>query len=153
MPTDRKLPTDKVIATLNRILELELAGVVRYTHYALMVFGHSRIPIIHWMRTQATESLAHGSEAGEWVTTLGGHPSLKIGKLLETHAHDISQILRESLEHERESLTAYNDLLDLVEGRHVALEEYARGQILAEEMHVAEVEKMIRKPGELKPAG
>ena len=33
-----------VIATLNEILELELAGVVRYSHYSLMIFGHARHP-------------------------------------------------------------------------------------------------------------
>lgn len=33
---------------LNRImeLELELAGVVKYTHYSLMVYGYNRIPIV-----------------------------------------------------------------------------------------------------------
>jgi bacterioferritin len=40
---------DAVLATLNRIMELELAGVVRYTHYALMVYGYGRIPIVGWM--------------------------------------------------------------------------------------------------------
>ena len=38
--------------SLNTILELELAGVVRYLHYSLMVFGHARIPIIGWMLTK-----------------------------------------------------------------------------------------------------
>ena len=32
--------------TLNRIMEFELAGVVRYTHYALMVYGFGRIPTL-----------------------------------------------------------------------------------------------------------
>ena len=45
-----------VIQKLNRILELELAGVVRYTHYALMVYGINRIPIVKWLEKQAEES-------------------------------------------------------------------------------------------------
>lgn len=53
----------KIIEALNKILELELAGVVRYTHYALMVYGYSRIPIISWLRSQATESLYHANRA------------------------------------------------------------------------------------------
>lgn len=89
-----------VIKVLNNILEAELAGVVRYTHYALMVFGYNRIPIVSWMREQANESLLHANEAGEMITHLGRHPSLGIGPLLETHGHDIGDILRESLEHE-----------------------------------------------------
>jgi bacterioferritin len=139
----------KVVSVLNRVLEMELAGVVRYTHYSLMVYGYSRIPIVSWLRAQATESMAHATEAGEWITTLGDHPSLGIGPLLETHNHDIGQILRESMEHERASLKIYYELLDLVKDKHVALEEYARGKILQEEMHLGEVDKMLRKPGDV----
>lgn len=145
--------TDKksAIEILNRIMELELAGVVRYTHYALMVFGYNRIPIVSWLDGNASESLAHAKRAGEFVTMLGGHPSLKIGTLLETHQHDIGDILRESLEQESTTLAAYYDLLKLVEGNSVTLEEYAREMILLEETHLDEVNKMLRKPGEIEP--
>lgn len=135
-----------VLTTLNRILEMELAGVVRYTHYSLMIFGYNRIPIVSWMRGQATESLAHAQEAGEKITHLGEHPSLAIGPLLETHRHDIGDILREALEHEQGSLAHYRSLLELVEGRSAFLEEYARQMVFQEEAHVGEVEKMLRRP-------
>ena len=130
-----------VIEVLNKVLETELAGVVRYTHYSLMVFGYNRIPIVSWMRGQATESLNHAVEAGELITHLNGHPSLGIGPLLETHRHDIGDIMKESLEHEMLALTAYNKLLDLVNGQHVMLEEYARRMIALEEMHLGEVKE------------
>lgn len=138
---------DHVIAKLNEILEYELAGVVRYTHYSLMVFGHNRIPIVAWLREQATESLTHANQAGEHITTLGGHPSLKISTLLETHKHSINDILQESLEHEKIQVENYKTLLKLVEGQSVYLEEYARLMITDEETHISEVEKMLRKPG------
>ena len=140
---------DKVVGILNRILEAELAGVVRYTHYSFLVFGFGRIPIVSWLRGQANEALAHATAAGEWVTTLGAHPSLAIGPLLESHKHDIGDIQRESLEAEGAALQLYRDLLRAVEGKHVALEEFARGMIMAEEMHQAEVDKMLRRPGEM----
>ncbi len=139
------------IEVLNKIMELELAGVVRYTHYSLMVFGYGRIPIVSWLKGNGDESLAHASKAGEFVTMLGGHPSLKIGPLLETHKHDIGDILRESLEQERSTLEAYYELLSLSEGKSVSLEEYAREMILLEELHLDEVNKMLRKPGEIAP--
>ncbi len=139
--------TEKVIAHLNRILELELAGVVRYTHYSLMVFGYNRIPIVSWLRSQATESLDHANKAGELITHLGGHPSLKIGRLLETEMHNVGEILTESLEHEEVALEAYQTLLSDVEGHSVMLEEYAREQIYTEELHLGEVDKMLRVPG------
>ena len=137
-----------VFEELNKIMETELAGVVRYTHYSLMVFGYNRIPIVSWMHGQATESLNHAIEAGELITHLNGHPSLGIGPLLETHQHDIGDIMKESLEHEKLALLAYNKLLELVNNKHVMLEEYARRMIALEEMHLGEVQKMLRKPGD-----
>lgn len=140
---------DAAIALLNEILETELAGVVRYTHYSLMVFGHNRIPITGWLRSEANTCLSHANEAGELVTHFGAHPSLKIGALLETHKHGINDILIESLEAEKAGLTLYKKLLDLVAGRSVMLEEYARKMISEEELHLGEVNKMLRKPGEI----
>lgn len=150
MSTEKELDKDKVIHILNRILEMELAGSVRYTHYSLMVFGYNRIPIVGWLREQATESLAHAGAAGEMITSLGGHPSLGIGPLLETHKHDIGDILRESLDHERAGIQLYRNLLEAVEGQSVWIEEYARQMIQQEETHAYEVDKMLRRPGELK---
>jgi bacterioferritin len=145
---DAKL-TKKVIEALNKILELELAGVVRYMHYSFMIFGHNRIPIVAWLREQATESNAHAVQAGEHITTFGGHPSLKIGALLETSQHDVNEILKEAYEHEKVGLRAYYDLLELTAGKSILLEEYARDQIAAEEMHLADIRKMMRKPGSI----
>lgn len=139
------------IDALNRIMELELAGVVRYTHYSLMVYGYTRIPIVGWLKENAQEGLAHAHKAGELVTLLGGHPSLKIGQLLETEKHDIGDILRESLEHEKTALVAYYDLLKICEGKSVLLEEYAREMIVQEELHLDEVNKMLRRPGAIEP--
>ncbi len=134
-----------VIEVLNRILELELAGVVRYMHYSFMIFGPSRIPITAWLRAQSDESRNHAVLAGEHITTLGGHPSLDIGELLETHKHTIDDILKEALAHEEVGLGEYRRLLDMVAGKNVLLEEFARGQIAAEEQHLADIRKMMRR--------
>ena len=148
----KEIDKNAAIGILNRIMELELAGVVRYTHYALMVFGYNRIPIVSWLNAQADESLLHARQAGELITGLGGHPSLGIGPLLETHQHDIGAILRESLAHEREALDAYYQLLDCVRDKDVRLEEYARTLIAEELTHQDEVDKMLRKPGQTQTA-
>ena len=139
----------KVVETLNKILEMELAGSVHYTHYSFMVFGYTRIPIVDWLLSQADESMMHAREAGEMVTQLGAHPSLSIGPLLETHKHDIGDILRESLGHEKATLRYYEELLALVEGADVMLEEFARDHIALEVKHIGEVDKMLRKPGDI----
>jgi bacterioferritin len=144
---EKSLDTKAALEVLNRILELELAGVVRYTQYSFMVFGYTRIPIVSWLRGQADESLLHAQEAGELVTQLGGHPSLGVGPLLETHQYEIGDILRESLEHEEAGIAAYRELLAVAEGRSILLEEYARRLIGDETKHVGEVHKMLRPPG------
>src|SRR5213082_339174 len=144
-----KMDNAAVMALLNEILETELAGVVRYTHYSLMVFGYSRIPIVSWLRGEATTCLSHANDAGEMVTHLGEHPLLKIGALLETQKHGIDDILIESLDAEKTGLALYKKLLDLVRDRSVFLEEYARKMIAEEEQHLGEVNKMLRKPGEI----
>ena len=142
----------QAVEILNRIMELELAGVVRYTHYSLMVYGYNRIPIVSWLKSNADEGLVHAHKAGELVTLLGGHPSLKIGPLLESAKHDIGDILRESLEHEKAAVAAYFELLKVAEGGvSVLLEEYARDMIVDEELHLDEVDKMLRKPGDVQP--
>jgi bacterioferritin len=144
-----KAQTTRVVDTLKRILELELAGLVRYLHYSFMIFGHNRIPIVAWLRAQAQEAQVHAVQAGEHITNLGGHPSLKIGPLLETHRHNVDEILREALTHEEEGLGEYRKLLAAVAGRNIMLEEYARAQIAAEEAHVADIGKMLRRPGSI----
>ena len=145
----RAMDKDRVVALLNGILEQELAGVIRYTHYSLLVYGFGRIPIVSWLRDQANESLAHAQQAGEMITLLGAYPSLEVGPLLDSHKHDIGAILRESLETEGRTLDFYRTLLTEVEGCSVALEEYCRQMIYAEEVHASEVDKMLRRPGEV----
>jgi len=142
-----ELDKERAVHLLNRILEAELAGVVRYTHYSLLVFGPNRIPIVSWLREQAAESLTHAQQAGEMITLLGEYPSLAIGRLLDSHQHDVGAIMRESLENE--ALALYCELLKCAQGRSVILEEYARQMVYAEELHASEVDKMLRKPGEV----
>ena len=64
--------TEKVCNILNEIMEYELAGVVRYTHSAMMVSGPYRLPIVQFLKEQATESLIHAQQAGVllWVWTV-----------------------------------------------------------------------------------
>jgi bacterioferritin len=138
------LDIKKANKTLSSIMEYELAGVVRYTHYALMVTGPNRIPIVQFLKDQATESLLHAQQAGEILTGLEGHPSLKIAPIEESHKHSIYDILVESSNHETAALNLYKELLSIVEGCSVYLEEYARGMIGQEELHGLELRKMLR---------
>ena len=133
-----------IIKKLSKIFELELSGVIRYTHYSLMIFGHNRLPLVTFFKEQATESLTHANLAGEHITGLGGHPPLNTNNNKETFKHDIKDILHETLQHEKKAIQIYYELLELVKEKSVYLEEYARTMIGQEELHVLEVEKMLK---------
>ncbi|KKD34887.1 MAG: ferritin-like domain-containing protein [Limnoraphis robusta] len=140
----RELDTQKTISLLNAIMEFELAGVVRYTHYSLMVTGPNRLSIVQFFQAQATESLLHAQQAGEILTGLEGHPSQKIAPIEETFQHTVKDILQESLNHEKTALALYKDLLHVVEDASIYIEEYARTLIGQEELHGLEIKKMLR---------
>ena len=135
---------DKIIDLLSKIYDLELNGIIRYTHYSLMIFGPNRLPLIDFFRAQASESLVHANLAGEHITGLDGHPPLNINNIQETHKHDIVDILNESLTHEQEAIDTYYQLLKVVEDSSIYLEEYCRTMIAQEESDYIEMKKLLR---------
>jgi len=144
-----KNKTNEVIETLNKIMEYELSGVVRYTNYALMITGRDRLSLAAFFKEQANESLLHAQEAGEIVTGLEGHPSLNISIIEESNKHSTVDLLNESSNHEKEAVALYKLLLDIVKDESIYIEEYARGMIKAEEMHAIEVTKMLKDYAEV----
>jgi len=143
----KEINSELVCNILNEIMEYELAGVVRYTHSAMMVSGPYRLPIVTFLKEQAAESLMHAQQAGELIVGLDGHPSQKIAKIKETHRHAIEDILGESLDHEIHALNLYKKLLENVADRSIYLEEYARGLIGEEEQHSLELKAMLKDFG------
>ena len=141
------MDTEQVCGILNGIMEYELAGVVRYTHSSLMISGPYRIPIVTFLKEQASESLLHSQQAGELLVGLDGHPSLRIAKIEETHRHSIKDILEEAMEHELHALSLYKELLQNVANRSIYLEEYARSLIGEEEQHALELKAMLKDFG------
>ena len=140
----KDLNVNKTINILNEILQYELAGVVKYTHFALMVAGPNRITLDNFFKAQATESLEHALQAGELLTGLGGHPSQKIPNIKEPNQHSINNLLEESMSHENEAVKLYQKLLKESQEKSLYIEEYAREMIKTEEMHSLEVKKMLR---------
>ena len=49
----KELDKGKTISALNEILKYELAGVVKYTHFALMVTGPNRLSLDKFFKEQA----------------------------------------------------------------------------------------------------
>jgi len=140
-----KFDVDRVTEQLNRILQMELAGVIYYTHYSFMIYGHARIPITQWLQENATESLAHAQEAGQMIMRLHKRPELGIAKLPITRHNTIDQILTESVEREEAGVQLYRDLMEMVKDKSITLEEYAQRLVAAEVVHIREMELMLMK--------
>ena len=149
-----KLDTKAVAATLNKILEFELAGMVRYTHYSLMIYGYNRIPIVSWLRAQATEGAGPRPAGGR-----ADHPARRApvtgdrpapGDAQARHRRHPARSDAARARHARSSTTSCSKQ---VEGNSILLEEYARELIRTEEQHLGEVDKMLRKPGDIGKAG
>ena len=138
------LDVNKAIKVLNKIIQYELSGVVRYTHYALMVTGRDRLSLTQFFKDQASESLLHAQQAGELVTGLGGHPTLEISFIEESNKHSSVDLLNESANHEKEAIELYKELCKVAHGQSIYIEEYSREMIKAEEMHSLEIQKMLK---------
>lgn len=140
--SNKNLP--ETLKILNDILKTELSGVVRYTHYALMIVGRDRLTLKNFFEAQANESLAHARQAGDILTGLGGHPSVEISIIEETNKHAAVELLKESAEHENLAVELYKKLLETIEGESIFIEEYAREMIKSEEIHSMELSKMLK---------
>ena len=140
----KQIDHEQVVGLLQDIVAFELAGVIRFTHYGLMVTGPLRIPLVAFFQEQAVESLQHAQRAGEILTGLGGHPEMQVPPIVETHQHSVAAILEESYAHESAAIEKYYALVELTHDRSVFLEEFARSMVATEEEHVLELRKMMR---------
>ncbi len=139
----QKSSNPEAMECLEKIFQAEMSGIIRYLHYSFMIMGHNRIPIQKWFRDQAQESMGHATMIGEKITSLGGHPPVVSARIEETNAHEVDQILQESLGFEAATLELYKKLVHLA-GDDIALEEMAREFVRTETEHVDEVQKMLR---------
>lgn len=145
MARERPFDVAAAVDRLGKILEMELATIVYYTHYAFMIYGHARIPIRSWFNEQATESLTHAQEAGDLIVHLGHRPKMGIAALPTTHHNTIDEILAEAVEREEHGVQLYRDLLDLIKDKSPVLEEYATRLIAVEATHVSEMRLMLMR--------
>ncbi|MDX1484388.1 MAG: ferritin-like domain-containing protein [Alphaproteobacteria bacterium] len=145
MTRERNFDVARAVAQLNKILQMELATVVYYTHYAFMIYGHARIPIRSWFNDQAGESLAHAREAGDLIVHLGHRPEMGIAPLPETQHNSIDEILNEAVMREEAGVELYRQLLEMIKDKSTVLEEYATRMIAAEAIHVSEMQLMLMR--------
>ena len=138
--------TNRTVAVLNRLLEAELAGVVRYTHYSFLVFGFGRIPIVSWLRG-AGDRIARARAAGRRLDHDARRATRRwrSGRCSTRTRPTSAPCCASRCRPRAPPCALYRELLDVVAGNSVALEEFARQMIQAEELHAAEVDKMLQE--------
>jgi bacterioferritin (cytochrome b1) len=125
-PGQSTLDTEATVEVLNRILHMELSGVMQHFHHRW---------VARWLRTSRPRAVA----VGQHIASLQGGTAVDVGDLMEEALAGSAEILNVALAHEEERLGEYRKLLELVTGRSNGLETFARTQIAADERMLAEL--------------
>lgn len=120
------LDKEATVEVLNRILHFELSGVMQHFHHRW---------VSRWLKASRPRAIA----VGQHIASLQGGPAVDVSHLMEDALGESASILNAAMAHEEERLLEYRRLLELVEGRSVGLESFARTQIAADEQMLAEL--------------
>jgi bacterioferritin len=111
---------------LNRILHVELAGVMQHFHH-------------HWMSRWLQSSRPRAIAVGQHIASLTGGPAVGVDDLMSEALASADTMMEAARGYEQRRVDEYRKLLELVAGRSEGLEAFARAQIAAEERHAAEL--------------
>jgi beta-phosphoglucomutase-like phosphatase (HAD superfamily) len=110
------LDTAATVEALNRILHLELDGVMQESQHL-------------WMARWLQPSRARAVAIGEQISSLTGGPSLAVDALMGQAIASADELLDAARDREVKRVAEYRKLLELVAGRNPALEAFARNQL------------------------
>ena len=137
------MPNAELIESLNRVLSLELAGVIQYLQHSFLVTGPEREVFKEFFRDMSGEARDHAAMLGDKIVALGGVPTVEPGEIRQ--ATELPEMLRQDLELERTALEAYTaawrTCTDNELGTRFLLEE----RIASEQRHVEEFEKLTNE--------
>ncbi|MBC8145105.1 MAG: ferritin-like domain-containing protein [bacterium] len=137
--------TNEIICNrLNEILALEISGALMYLHYSYYIYGHARIPIVGWLRSQSSEGMTHATEVGDKIISFGGDPVTAGSNKFNPSFESLDDMLRQTLRLEKEAFDAYAKLLGEVESENLVLRVFLENKIAEESEHIEEIEKMLR---------
>ena len=134
---------DKVVATMNEALKLELTSAMRYLDFSFRVFGPTRKPVVSHFLEEAKESFDHATMLGDKIVALGGTPVVA-GDVPKEKPKGLDEILKLAVENEEAALRIYTKLLDMVQDE-THLRVLFENQVLAEREHFEELSKMLRR--------
>ena len=120
------LDRDATVEVLNRILHVELSGVMQHFHHRWMS---------NWLQSSRPRAIA----IGQHIASLTGGPSMGVDALMDDALASAENMMDAVRGYEQRRVEEYRKLLELVAGRSEGLEAFARAQIAAEDRHAAEL--------------
>jgi bacterioferritin len=133
--------TVHVIDALNQTIALEHTASLQYQQHALLVRGPWRKVFAAFFHAESHGALDHAHKFGQKVAALGGVPTIEVGAPVR-QSLDLTEMLRQDLELERQAMQAYLEAHALAEG-DVALRTMLETHIDDEQRDIEELEMYL----------
>ncbi|MDP3723393.1 MAG: ferritin-like domain-containing protein [Candidatus Omnitrophota bacterium] len=137
------LDKTKIIALMNEGLEMEYASHIQYVTQAAMTTGPYAEGLIARFEEIASDEAEHAKILRARIAALGGVPTTKVGQI-QVHK-DSLQAVKINLKYERETVTFYRKLLNLIPHDEVILYEAVEHVLQDSQEHVEELERLVGK--------
>ena len=133
----------KVIKLMNEGLEMEYASHIQYVTQAAMTTGPYAEGLIARFEEIASDEMEHAQILRDRIAALGGVPTTKVGEI-KIHK-DSLQAVKINLKYERDTVTFYRKLLNLIPHDEVILYEAVEHVLQDSQEHVEELERLVGK--------
>jgi len=137
------LEKEKIIALMNEGLEMEYASHIQYVTQAAMTTGPYAEGLIARFEEIASDEAEHAKILRARIAALGGVPTTKVGQI-QVHK-DSLQAVKINLKYERDTVTFYRKLLNLIPHDEVILYEAVEHVLQDSQEHVEELERLVGK--------
>ena len=133
----------KIVALMNEGLEMEYASYIQYVTQAAITAGPYAEGLIARFEEIASDEAEHAKILRQRIAALGGTPTTKVGEI-QIHK-DSLQAVKLNLRYERETVTFYRKLLNLIPHDEVILYEAIEHVLQDSQEHVEELERLAGK--------
>ena len=133
----------KIIQLMNEGLALEYASHIQYVTQAAITRGPYAEGLIARFEEIASDEAAHAKILRARIAALGGTPTTKVGEI-QIHEDGLKAV-KINLKYERDTVTFYQKLLNLIPHDEVILYEAIEHVLQDSQEHVEELERLVGK--------
>jgi bacterioferritin len=133
-----------LIDRLNTVLSWELAGVVQYLHYAVLVSGPLRPVYTEFFHDGSKEARDHAEAVGAKIASLGGVPTAEPAAILP--ATDLETMLQNTLKLEVAALAAWEAAWEVGDAVNLGTKLWIEEHVSEEQEHVDELNRILASP-------